>query len=268
MNIVYANANTSGDSYKRELIGDLLHEANAHSALNHRWLKNIATHGYTDQHYALKTFAYEYHTYAGAFPHYLRAVIDRLTLATHKEPLLENLAEEKGKLDAEEIAVLKAHGINTDAIKGIAHPVLYRRFCHAMGLSDLHLQEPAHVAMQWRTNLLDYIKTASPAAAVGAIGIGTEGIVKPIYEKVLSGIRALGTLSRDEYAFFDLHCVVDDKHAEDLKNVAIALIDTKNGYEELRAGMLKALELRALFWDHMDEKCSRAPNIQALENAV
>lgn len=266
MNIVFSNTHASATN--RELIGDLLHEANTHIALRHKWLNNIANSAYSDQHYALKTFACEYHTYASAFPHYLRAVIDKLTLDKHKKPLLENLQEEKGQLDKDEVGILRAHGINVGSVLGVPHPTLYRRFCHSMGLTELQLLKPAHIAMQWRKQLLDYIQTASPAAAVGAIGIGTEGIVKPIYHKILSGIRALGTLNRDEYIFFELHCVVDDKHAEDLENVAIDMLGVDNGYEELRAGMLKALELRAQFWDYMHNKCCAAPASHLMEKAV
>ena len=76
-------------------------------------------------------------------------------------------------------------------------------------------------------------------------------MVKPIYEQILPAIRHLPFLNRQDYVFFELHCVVDDQHQEDLLRVAADLATSPEGQSELRRGMLTALDLRSELWDRL-----------------
>ena len=51
--------------------------------------------------------------------------------------------------------------------------------------------------------------------------------------------------------FFELHCLVDDDHAEALREIAVDLAQTASGRRNLRLGMHQALGLRASFWEAM-----------------
>jgi len=230
-------------------------EADAHPALCHVWLKSIAGGVYQDTRHALRMFAVEYRGYSAAFPQYLNAVIDRLEDSAHKDALYHNLEEEKGTLDPEDAQKLAESGINVEKILGVSHPELFKRFCVAIGAGDAAANRPSSIAATWRRRLLEYLESASPAAAVGAIGLGTERIVKPIYKQVLSGLRASNAVSRDDYVFFELHCIVDDQHAKDLETIALELLKSPNGYSEMRKGMLTALSLRVEFWDYLHDMC-------------
>ena len=111
--------------------------------------------------------------------------------------------------------------------------------------------------MQWRTRFFQFLQNATEAQAVGALGLGTEQIVRPVYEKLLSGIKRLGLLTREQYVFFELHCLVDDQHQQDLLSIARDLASTPEGMRDLRSGMRTALALRCEFWDHMLEASNR-----------
>jgi pyrroloquinoline quinone (PQQ) biosynthesis protein C len=241
------------------LLASLLQEANGHPALNHVWLDSIAQHKYPSMMWALRDYACEYHGYASAFPVYLGAVIDKLEDENHQKVLRHNLDEEQGKLDAIDANVLKTAGIDVQAVDGVSHPRLYKRFCSALDIADEDLKTPSPAALMWKQQLLAYINDATPAAAVGAIGLGTESIVKPMYTKLLQGIRQLGTLDRKDYVFFELHCIVDDQHALDLNRIAYDLIASDDNLTELRAGMFKALDLRNQFWNHLHVRATKGP---------
>ena len=128
-----------------------------------------------------------------------------------------------------------------------------------MGIKDSELESQQTMGHQWRERMIRYLDLASPAAAVGALGLGTEGIVRPVYQKMLCGIRGLGGLKPRDYVFFDLHCTMDDQHALDLQNVAYDLIDTLQARREMRQGMLEALRLRHAFFTHQHIGASRVP---------
>ena len=59
-------------------------------------------------------------------------------------------------------------------------------------------------------------------------------------------------LPRRDYVFFELHSEVDDDHAELMMRIADDLVDeAPSNLEQIRRGMIKALDLRATFWDAM-----------------
>jgi pyrroloquinoline quinone (PQQ) biosynthesis protein C len=235
----------------RSLLDELVDEANAHPALHHPWLDAVANSTLPDPFGALRSFASTYHGYSCWFPRYLRAVIDRLEAPAHRELLLANLEEEKGHLGEEDRAALLAIGIDPASVDGIPHPELFRRFCRAMGVTPAELAVVHPAAQRWRTRFLAMLDGGSPAFGVGALGLGTESVVRPIYLKLLAGIRALNRLDRPDYVFFELHCEVDDQHQKDLLAVAAELATTPAGRADLALGMRSALDLRRQFWDAM-----------------
>jgi len=59
----------------------------------------------------------------------------------------------------------------------------------------------------------------------------------------------------EEYVFFPLHTEVDDEHGLILLDIAEKMASQSAEDErELRKGMLKALNLRAAYWDDMYER--------------
>ena len=87
-----------------------------------------------------------------------------------------------------------------------------------------------------------------PAAAVGALGLGTELVVSSMYADVLRGVDRFGRVRPEARSFLVLHSLVDDAHAESLLDLAGRLAKDGEARAALARGMRAALDLRAEFW--------------------
>jgi pyrroloquinoline quinone (PQQ) biosynthesis protein C len=235
----------------------LVAEAEAHKAVHHPWLRAFAAGTLPAPAAAVRDFAVVYRGYSQWFTRYLQVVIDRQTESRHKDLLAENLAEEKGELHPEDREALAAVGIDPVTVDGIPHSRLFREFCHTLGITDEELSQCQPEAAKWRERFLLGLQQGSAAFCCGALGLGTEGVVRAIYRQLLSGIQKATKLTRPEYVFFELHCLVDDQHQKDLLSIAEDHVRMPGGRAQLRAGMRFALDLRAEFWDALLERAMR-----------
>lgn len=239
----------------------LVEEALAHPAVCHPYLSDLAEGNLPDTAWALRDFARQYPGYCAHFPRYLTVVISKLESVDHRNTLLQNLTEESGNLDDEELQILTEYGIDPDWVQGIPHPELFKRFQRAIGVRepDLH-EEDALEVVCWRESFYQLLAHGSPAEAVGAIGLGTENIVSRIYAPIIEALKRLGTLERRDYVFFELHCEVDEDHHEALLRIARDFAEVPGNRIDLRKGMLKALGLRTRFWDWMYHRARKRPS--------
>jgi pyrroloquinoline quinone (PQQ) biosynthesis protein C len=236
----------------------LTREAVSHPAVCHPYLTDLAEGHLPDPQWALRDFAIQYPGYSNHFPRYLTAVISKLESPEHRQTLMQNLIEENGMLDDEEMAILLQHGIDPDWVQGISHPKLFERFQNAIGVNECDRNDDAEIEVAcWRESFYNLLLTGSAAEAIGAIGLGTENIVNNIYTPIIRAINRLGTLERRDYVFFELHCEVDEDHHEALLGIAGDLADSPLNRIDLRKGMLKALGLRSRFWDWMHDRAKK-----------
>lgn len=239
-------------------ISDLVEESLSHRAVHHPYLKALGDGDLPCINYALKDFATQYYGYSLHFPRYLTSVISKLDNHNHRKSLLENLTEESGIYEEDELAELKSIGIEPEWIENIPHPILFKRFYNAVGAGNNG--EQAHIEaiqlVSWREMFMSTLNHGSAAESVGAIGLGTENIVSTIYQ---SFVKALGylDLSPRDTVFFPLHTSVDDHHQETLAEISKHYAALPNGKSDLRKGMIKALSLRTTFWDWMYERALR-----------
>ena len=175
-------------------------------------------------------------------------MISRLERPAHRVALIENLTEESGQYEQEELDELAAIGVRPEWIVGVPHPVLFARFGAALGVSDDSAQDEP---ICWRDLFLTVLTHGTPAEAIGALGLGTETIVSTMYRPFLDAIAHVGDLEPADTVFFPLHTAVDDHHQEVLRQIAVDHAGTEAGRRGLRHGMLKALQLRSAFWDWM-----------------
>ncbi len=232
-----------------QFVDGLIDEANAHRAVNHPYLAALSSGAVPDTHGAIVDFARIYYAYTAHFPRYLTAAISRLDDPSHRKALVDNLTEESGRYHEAELVELEEAGIRREWIDGIAHPELFRRFREALGVVGNDGVDDIE-AVCWREMFYGAIAHGSAAEAVGALGLGTETIVKSIYAHILEALRRL-PLSTEQIVFFPLHCTVDDAHHETLRQIAIDFARTEQGRRDLRRGMRKALLLRSGFWDYL-----------------
>lgn len=231
---------------RRAFVADLARQASQHRAVRHPYLRALADGSLPDA-WALADFAVHYYGYSSHFPRYLTTVISRLEDPAHRAALLENLTQESGTYSPHELQELADHGIQREWIEGVPHPVLFARFCAAVGARTIDVV-PEDQVVCWRELFLDVLGHGSAAEAVGALGLGTENIVREIYAPIARAISRLG-LPRRDTVFFPLHTVVDDEHQATLEEIACDFARTAEGRTGLRRGMLKALQLRSAFWD-------------------
>jgi pyrroloquinoline quinone (PQQ) biosynthesis protein C len=237
----------------------LAREALEHRAVCHPYLASLASGVLPDLQAALADFASHYCGYSAHFPRYLTAVISRLEQPAHRAALLANLTEESGQYEAEDLDVLQATGVQAEWIVGIPHPELFLRFCRALGVGDSALQGDHIEVVCWRESFLAVLTSGSPAEAIGALGLGTETIVRSIYRPFVTAIERLGTLAPADAVFFPLHTAVDDHHQATLRTIAIDFAATPQGRADLRKGMRKALALRDSFWGWLHQRALSQP---------
>ena len=233
----------------------LLKEATEHRAVHHPYLRALAAGEMPDLGFALADFARQYAVYSASFPRYLTAVLTKLTDSNQRHCLLANLQEESGTLGDDALRQLAAAGIPALWVNRIPHPELFRRFQHALGVVPLRDTDPeAMTAVAWQERLYTLLVAGSAAEAVGALSFGTEAIVRHVYLPLLDAIRRYGRLQRQDYVFFELHCLVDEDHTHTLLAIAASLAQDDRARAEVRTGMCQALFLRAAFWDHLHHR--------------
>jgi len=237
---------TQGDA--RSYVERLRQAALRSRGVRHPYLDDLEAGAVPDLRFALSDFASHYFGYSNHFPRYLSTVVGRLSMAEHRNALLENLSEEAGRYGEDELAEVAACGIEPEWIEGVPHPLLFHRFSQAVGAPILAPEEEADQVVCWRDSFLSILSLGSPAEAIGALGLGTEAIVSVIYQPFVAALRRLDLAPR-EVVFFPLHTLVDDHHQESLAQIATDFAHTSDGRQDLRRGMLKALGLRSAFWD-------------------
>ncbi len=234
-------------------VAQLSEESLRHRAVHHPYLRALESGSMPDVRWALADFAQQYYGYSSHFPRYLTTVISRLDQPAHRQALLQNLTEESGVYDADELEELSHWGVQREWIEGIPHPLLFQRFSEAIGVRRGEQPEADQVA-SWREMFLTLLASGSPAEALGALGLGTENIVRTIYGPFVKAIERLGTLSPRDTVFFPLHTAIDDHHQATLQSISAHYARTEEGRVQLRRGMLKALQLRTAFWDWLYQR--------------
>ncbi|MEN8216076.1 MAG: iron-containing redox enzyme family protein [Pseudomonadota bacterium] len=240
----------------KEYVKSLCDRAEQHRAVNHPYLKRLAKGDVPNIVGALQDLTYQYQAYSGDFLRYLTATISLMKDRDHRKDLLHNLTEETGQVSDEDAAALKDIGIEKEWIDGIAHPRLFMRFLDAIGIDDKYRKEHplADETEIWRDMFYDLCAKGGAAQSLGAIGLGTENVVKFIYRPILEAIDKHLDVSKRDRVFFDLHAALDDEHGEVLTNIAIEHAKTEDNRRSLKEGMLMALSIRGAFFDAMETR--------------
>lgn len=240
---------------------DLLEEACAHRAVNHPYLQELVAGNVPDIDGAMRDFVYQYSLYSADFVRYLTGTIAQLENPAHRKSLLKNLVEENGGIDEEDAALLKAAGIALEWVDGVAHPELFARYMRAAGIDDSYraTHPVSDAAVIWRESFCSLCTKEGPARALGAIGVGTESIVKHIYRPFIRAIEAYLDIGLRDRVFFDLHALLDDQHGDALEEIAVAYAEKTENRKGIREGMLMALSLRNAFFNELQARAHAMP---------
>lgn len=255
---------TSKTGTGHEYVKALCEQACNHRAVNHPYLQQLIAGDVPDVKGALKDFVYQYSAYSLDFIRFLTATISQLEKGEHRKALMQNLVEETGRIDAENAALLKTIGIELEWVDGIPHPELFSRYMSAAGIDSEYRRsnEFSDEAIIWRDLFYSLCSKEGPARALGAIGLGTENIVKYIYRPFIKAIDRHLDISLRDRVFFDLHATLDDQHGDVLTNIAIDYAEKPENRKPIKEGMLMALSIRNSFFDALQARAHAMQPVQ------
>ena len=231
-------------------------EALSHEAVHHPYLRALAGGSLHDPLRSLQDFARQYAGYSAWFPRFLAAVETRLPVEL-RSVLDENKVEELGCYDEETLRKLEEAGVRREWVEGVPHPALFRSFQESLDVEPVGDVKPSAPAARWREALLHLLQTDHPAAAVGALGLGTELVVSTMYATVLRSVDRFGGIRPEGRSFLVLHALVDDAHAASLLELGKHFATGEEGYAALARGMRGALDLRASFWNALHDEAMK-----------
>lgn len=168
-----------------EFVRQLQDFAHQHRAVHHPLFDDLLNDTLPDPAAALTELSVQYWGYSRWFQRYLLGAASQSESPAHRRGLLDNLREETGQLDADDLDELRDIGIDPQWIAGVGHPELYSRFLQALGHTSVTDDSLDAAVLTWRGLFLQLCGASGFAVAVGALGIATEGVVRSIYIKVL-----------------------------------------------------------------------------------
>jgi pyrroloquinoline quinone (PQQ) biosynthesis protein C len=153
----------------------------------------------------LKLFLVQQGIYSSYFTRYLCALMGNLPSNDQVLQLAENLCEELGLTPDSETP----------------HSTLYRDMLKAFDLT-LEGARPLVGTRRLIDTMFDHCRHPNSARGLGALCLGAEALVPPMYADVIAGFEACGVASRT-VDFFRIHVECDDGHAETLRDIMVEL---------------------------------------------
>ncbi len=115
------------------LLEGLESDASQHEAVDHPYLRVLATGSLDNPRGALQDFARAYAGYNTWFPRFLEALESRLPRSL-SSVLEANRAEEIGRYSEPTLCELENAGLRREWVDGIPHPELFGRFQQSLGV--------------------------------------------------------------------------------------------------------------------------------------
>ncbi|HVV69208.1 MAG TPA: iron-containing redox enzyme family protein [Gammaproteobacteria bacterium] len=193
----------------------------------------------------------QYYLYSKNFTRLLAAFMVNCESDIYRSKLSENLWEEGGGSDIEK-----------------RHAEIFRRFL----VDHLYLNPLENIVFEPFTQdffqqYLDMCLNYSSLEAAAALSLGTESIVPKLYQIFRQGLRAIG-LQNKSLHFFDLHIQCDDDHAKTLEDILLSYKDEANWLHLCKAAIIRALDLRDVFFENIYKHISYKKNLDELSKSV
>ncbi len=215
-------------------IDQLQKEVEAHEAVHHPFLKRFAQESLSNAQ--LQTFGLQHYQLVRIFVNYMTNLLPRIP-DTDAGTLLRSVFEDE----------LGQHTIFR------SHPALYRKFLKSLGLEEEALG---------RTQLLPEVSSFIQLhmgmtrdedfrVALGAIGPGHEFSIPLMFSYLFKGFKKAKVLD-DDMEYFTMHIVEDKEHAVVFNTLILRHVETPQGQEKVREGVMRSLEARRVFWNGLD----------------
>ena len=183
----------------------------------------------------LKIFLVQQGLYSAYFTRYLCAMMANLPSNEEVLELAENLFEELGLAP------------NSPR----PHHLIYREMLEHYSLS-LDGAQPLEGTRRLIDSMFQHCRSLNPAAGLGALCLGAEGLVPAMYSEIIRGFEAQGAVRRD-IEFFHIHVECDDGHAEAIREIMLDIASSAPEQVEvmLAAGM-SLVEARLDFFSSIE----------------
>ena len=206
-------------------ITTLEHDVKQHKLLNHDLLVCLQNGRFQNTTDAIKTFFSHHYVYSHHFIDYLNKVLNKISIASIREPIEENIEEENGHYQENDLKIMEQHNINRKWFQNIPHKELSKRFLEAVGVDSKHLRNldatsqeaQNHAGFLFTQYMLNMYDKSNACEAVAVIGFAIEETVSKLYSFVYDTLKYHTTLDASDYVFFPLHILIDDGHADLLK---------------------------------------------------
>lgn len=187
----------------------------------------------------VKTLAVQMYQFSKAFNRILASVMANCPDDEAQFVILENLFDEMGQGDFSK-----------------AHPILFRRFTRALGISDDELAQldPTPETEQLIETYLNLAPKYGYLAALGGICFASEGIVNTLYRHLEKGIEQVKNFTRDDLIFFELHIDLDDDHAEHLAQLIQPRLKSVEDHHRINDAIQMAMNARYRFFDGVQRR--------------
>ena len=234
-------------------VKELSAEVAASTLLHHPFLQCFATGGYGDMAVATHEFALNHYAYSRNFLKYLQNVKDKVAKASPEDVhlLSENMDEEMGNYEEDDLKTLEANGIRRELVNKKPHSQLIRHFLTTVGVSQEDFERTDTIGAVFTRDILKMYDDANACEALAIIGFAIEQTVATLYQFIWDGLKSHTTMNPDDFVFFPLHILVDDGHADHIKNAFHALYARdKQQCENAPAVVRAVLERRSkMFYD-------------------
>jgi pyrroloquinoline-quinone synthase len=203
----------------------------------------------------VREFAIQYYRHVRVSRLYLAALIsncrddEKLQLA-----LAEVLMDEYGHLNPAE-----------------THPALYRRFLHALDISEEEWKAPRTLPEidSYITVHYELCRHPDLRLGLGAMGPASEWPVPPIYVRLAEGLKKSAGLPDEALEIFTSHVTMDVTHARIMMDALAPYAEDEEGQRKVREGAMRSLDTRSIMLDGLYRAVFQEPvPLQASAHAL
>mmetsp|Transcript_44773 Transcript_44773/g.52481 ORF Transcript_44773/g.52481 Transcript_44773/m.52481 type:complete len:532 (+) Transcript_44773:212-1807(+) len=245
-----------------------------HTAVKHPFLDSLENGSYGEErtieivaHYLMsyKHFTKDFSKYLGRCEEMCSA-----TDPEFGEILHENLLEENGVYDEETLDELIEMGINVTEVNGVTHKDLFdlctQNLIHITGgVKAIPIERQKWIVSPLNKAFEDACisqSSSTAATSIAALYFGSELIVNTIYSKLSNYLRTVSSvISIQDIAFFHMHMGMDIKHAQKMREIAVAHAGDKKSRKAVALVVDAILSARVDVYDRMTDEIARQQNV-------
>ncbi len=216
-------------------IKELQDEIEHHEAVHHSFLLKFSTSNLSIEQ--IQTFGLQHYQLVKIFVNYMTNLQPRIP-DTSASALFRKVYEDE----------FGQHTIFR------SHPALYRNFLKKSGLEDNDWGRVKHLpeVTSFVETHMEMTRAEDFRIGLGAIGPGHEFSIPLMFSYLVKGIQNNMGLEAEDYEYFTIH-IEEDKHHAEIFNELISHYDTAEDRRLIRAGAMRSLESRKMFWEGLEK---------------